>query len=500
MKRIILSIALITTLLSCKKDVDDQPKPDNPSNNTKENLDLHVKDFIWKGLNTYYLWQADVPNLANNRFASTIALTNFANSAYVDFLKSFSNNEVFFYNLLNKPSKLHQAGYIDRFSYIVDDYTEIEKHLQGISLSSGMDFILVQYGGGSNVLGLVRYVLPNSEAEKKGVKRGNIFLSVDGTLLTINNYASLLFNDKTSMTIDIARLERQNNQLNLVSENRTISMAKSEITENPILVKKVIVKEDKKIGYLMYNGFVANFDVELNKVFAEFKAEGVTDLVLDLRYNGGGRVSSAVYLSSMILGSDVNGKLFAKERWNDKLQSIVEEKRGGANNVFTNTLVTDKGGTFPINHLNMSKVYVLTTGRTASASELVINGLKPYIDVIQIGTNTTGKNVGSITIYDYDDKGAKNPNHKWAMQPLTFKIENATGFGDYTNGLPPTYEIQEDLANMGVLGDEGEPFLAKAIQLITNQSGKYLPRKVEFPVVPIADSKSFNYAANGMYK
>ena len=148
----------------------------------------------------------------------------------------------------------------------------------------------------------------------------------------------------------------------------------------------------------------------------------------------------------------------------------------------------------------MSKVYVLTTGRTASASELVINGLKPYIDVIQIGTNTTGKNVGSITIYDYDDKGAKNPNHKWAMQPLTFKIENATGFGDYTNGLPPTYEIQEDLANMGVLGDEGEPFLAKAIQLITNQSGKYLPRKVEFPVVPIADSKSFNYAANGMYK
>ena len=256
MKRIILSIALITTLLSCKKDVDDQPKPDNPSNNTKENLDLHVKDFIWKGLNTYYLWQADVPNLANNRFASTIALTNFANSAYVDFLKSFSNNEVFFYNLLNKPSKLHQAGYIDRFSYIVDDYTEIEKHLQGISLSSGMDFILVQYGGGSNVLGLVRYVLLNSEAEKKGVKRGNIFLSVDGTLLTINNYASLLFNDKTSMTIDIARLERQNNQLNLVSENRTISMAKSEITENPILVKKVIVKEDKKIGYLMYNALL----------------------------------------------------------------------------------------------------------------------------------------------------------------------------------------------------------------------------------------------------
>ncbi|MDO4728944.1 MAG: S41 family peptidase [Bacteroidota bacterium] len=491
MKRLFLHIVLIFSVLSCKDNDDNISKNDHSSN-----VDLAIKDFIWKGLNQYYLWQTDVPDLADDKFASSVAKTNLSNPKYVHFLNSVSDNELFFYKLLHKPSKLFNSGYVDRFSYIVDDYRELEESKQGVVFSSGMSFLLSRYGNQNGVLGVVRYVLPNSEAEQKGVTRGDIFLSVDGTPLNINNYERLLFNDKTSMTIDINRLQNQT----IVPLNKTISMVKSKIVENPILIKKVIVRNQKKIGYLMYNGFVANFDKELNNVFAEFKSEGVTDLILDLRYNGGGRVSSAVHLSSMILGSQLSGKLFAKERWNHKIQAYVE-KRQGTDDFLTSTMITDQNESIGINHLNMSKIYVLTSERTASASELVINGLKPYIEVIQIGTRTTGKNVGSITIYDEDNKGTRNPRHRWAMQPLTLKIENANGFGDYTDGLVPTYLMEEDLSNMGELGDENEPLLAQAIRVIVGGiSDKHFPPKAKMPVSPIADSKTFNLGMNGMYK
>lgn len=488
MKRVFFYTLLIFSVLSCK-DKDD----------VVQGADLSVKDFIWKGLNQYYLWQADVPNLADNRFASSVSKTNFSSTAYVNFLNSYSENEDFFYQMLHKPLRLYENDYIDQFSYITDNYTELEQSFKGVSLSSGMEFTLSRYGQNNGVLGIVTYVIPNTSADNQGVKRGDIFTKIDGTMLDADNYRNLIYNDKTSMTIDINKMERVNNQLTIVPVNQSVTMEKKEITENPIFIKKTFDKGGKKIAYLMYNGFIANFDLELNQVFAEFKSQGVTDLILDLRYNGGGRISSATYLGSMILGSDANGKLFAKERWNHKLQPYFEN-RGGVDNFFTNTLTTDNNQKAPINHLNMSRIYVLTTRSTASASELVINGLKPYIDVVQIGGNTRGKNVGSITIYDTNNKGERNPNHKWALQPLTFKIENANGFGDYATGLQPTHLLSEDVANLGVLGDENEPFLAKALEIITGNSGRYPEKKVEIPLIPMDNSKTFNIGANGMYK
>lgn len=498
MKRILLPTLLIFNLLSCKKDNDDIPKPDNVKD--RELLNLQIKDFVWKGLNTFYLWQSDVPNLADTRFASSLQQTNFTSVAYTNFLSNYKTPEELFYNLLNKSQRIHgREGAIDRFSYITDDYTKLERDFQGISLSTGMQFGLTRYGKEGGILGFVQYVLPGSEAEQKGVQRGDLFLAVDGTPLTVSNYGTLLFNDKTSMAIEIYRLENVNGQLTIQKTNKSVVMAKKEITENPILVKKVIEKGNHKIGYLMYNGFVANFDKQLNEAFREFKSQGVTDFVLDLRYNGGGRISSAIYLASMITGQ-FKGQIFAKERWNRKLQ-LVAEKRGGVDNFFTDEMVTESKEKLMINSLNLSKIYILTSQRTASASELVINGLKAYIDVVQIGDVTVGKNQGSITVYDWiDDNNNRNPKHKWAMQPLVLKIENAKGEGDYTSGLRPTFQMEEDLANYGVLGDEKEPLLAKAIQTITGITDKRLPSQPEIPAKGFIHSKSFNFAANEMYK
>ena len=113
-------------------------------------------------------------------------------------------------------------------------------------------------------------------------------------------------------------------------------------------------------------------------------------------------------------------------------------------------------------------MFVLTSSRTASASELLINGLDPYIDVIHIGDFTVGKNQGSITIYDYiNDSRDKNPNHTYAMQPIVLKIGNVVGYTDFPNGLEPDVLIKESLSNPGELGDYEEPLLKIAIDQIT---------------------------------
>src|SRR5690606_28699965 len=153
------------------------------------------------------------------------------------------------------------------------------------------------------------------------------------------------------------------------------------LTENPIFINKVLDTGGKKIGYLMYNGFTNEYDAQLNNAFGELKSAGVTDMALDLRYNPGGSVNSARLLSSLIYGTYTNS-VFLKARYNEKLQSEF----GDADLIEYFADTTDNNT--PINTLGLSKVYIIATGSSASASELVMNGLDPYMNVIHIGTTT----------------------------------------------------------------------------------------------------------------
>jgi len=207
----------------------------------------------------------------------------------------------------------------------------------------------------------------------------------------------------------------------------------------------------------MYNGFRSDFNEELNDVFGEFIADGATELVLDFRYNGGGSVNTSRLLSSMVRGTNTND-LYIKQRWNEKIQAQFSDEQ--LNDFFA--AVTGEGS--PINTLNLNRVYVLTTGGTASASELVMNGLDPYIDVIQIGETTSGKPYFSITLVD-DPVGVNgpytfgdgrradeiNPENSWALQPLVGFNENANGFSDYADGFTPDFELQENIATLNKL-------------------------------------------------
>jgi hypothetical protein len=481
----ILFISILTSLFfitSCEKiktyDVE-----------ATENDDINY--FIRKGLNRYYLWQQDVPDLADDRFANS-------NDLYLYF-REFSSPEAVFESLLYKPA--------DRFSWMVEDYIALENSFQGINVSNGMEFGLVQNKDGSNnVFGYVRYIIPGSDAATKSITRGMIFNSINGSQLNIDNYLELLSSEDTSYIVDFADY----NDGNPISNGNSISLSKVELTENPIAITKVFDEGSKKIGYLLYNQFARNYDGELNSVFSNFKAEGINELIIDLRYNGGGSVSTATYLGSMVTGQ-FNNQLYSQEIWNDKI--IDSYSSDSFLNYFTNEIKnTDIEGNIilqeNINSLGLNTIYFITSYSSASASELVINSLSSYIDVNLVGKTTRGKQVGSITIYDSDDlqrTGSNlNPDHTYAMQPLVLEISNKEN-KNYPEGLVPGstefpgIELGEDYGNLGILGDRSDPLLDRTLVYIT--TGKKTSSKTvnSFDFKEVFDSKLTTPASNNMF-
>jgi len=200
---------------------------------------------------------------------------------------------------------------------------------------------------------------------------------------------------------------------------------------------------------------------------------------LDLRYNGGGSVQNCIELASMITGQ-FNGEVFSKQQWNSKLETFITDRYGSDYFIDRFVYALDENEE-AINSLNLERIAIITTSESASASELLINGLAPYIEVIQVGEQTVGKNVGSITLYDYiDNNDTKNPDHKYAMQPIVLKIANKNDFADYTDGLEPNIALDEDIRALGILGDAEEPLLATALNAL-NGTGKRTLKKPTHP-------------------
>ncbi|MGK0426728.1 MAG: C-terminal processing protease CtpA/Prc [Ulvibacter sp.] len=427
-KKIFLSLfALSIVCTSCFKDNDDTLQTATVED---------IQSFIYRGLNFFYLYKANTPELANDAFASEGEKNTFLNS--------YNDPESLFEYLRSSQ---------DRFSILVDDYIELENALNGVSLSNGLEFGLVLYPDGSgNVFGYARYILPNTSAQTEGLRRGDIFNTIDGQQLTENNFSDLLAPD--SYTIGLATFDGTT----VTSTNETASLIKTQYSENPIQQSNTLMVSGVKIGYLLYTGFTSEYDSQLNAAFSQFQTDGITELVIDLRYNGGGSVRTATYLASMITGQFAN-QLFYTEQWNTDRQADYAE-----NGVFPSSFVN---GGEAINSLNLNRVYVLTTGRTASASELIINGLAPYINVMQVGGTTTGKFQASFLLYDAPApsfrRSEANTGHTYAMLPLVFKTANAAGVTDFVDGLFPDIELVEDYSNLGTLGDVNEPLLAAAI-------------------------------------
>jgi C-terminal processing protease CtpA/Prc len=431
------------------------------------------KQFVWNGLNAWYFWQGDVADLADTK--------NDNANEFSSFLNSFDTEEDLFEHLIYRQE--------DDFSWFIPDYEVRLAERTGTSKSFGFRFQLVQLTEGSDrVFGYVQYVVPDSPADNAGLVRGDIFNRINGQEITINNFQSVLQGD----TYEIGFAALDDDILESLDESATVTAIT--LQENPIHKVEVIETENSTVGYLMYNSFRFNFHTELNDAFGVFKNAGIDELVLDMRYNGGGALVTSAILAGLISGFEESSDTpFARLTYNNK-QSVENQTFP----FFDRLLEYSDDGEFlgddtPMNQLSLNRLYVLATGRTASASETLINGLKPYgIEVVIIGEQTVGKDEGSITVYDapihnYAPSGAAerediNPNHKRAMQPIVFKIVNSNGV-DYPDGFIPDIPAIEraNVENLKPLGDPQELFLSAALEHIENGfvPAKYLAAEDE---------------------
>jgi C-terminal processing protease CtpA/Prc len=444
MKKFIAAVYILTIFLvtySCK-DPEPEPEPAPTENEI-------VIDWIWNVMTDIYLWADEVDQ-----------------SHYP---KDESDPETFFYSILNEK---------DRFSWIVDDYEELINSFNNISLSTGIAPYFVRLYDTDEVIVIVQYVSRDSPADLAGIKRGEIITDINGTTLTINNYIDLFYAENVELEF------AEYTDGNFVVNGKKISLTALVIEENPIIHHEIFSIDDSKIGYIVYTGFSSGEDNKwidsLDNVFADFKSQGITDLIMDIRYNSGGRVSVATHIASVIGPVSVPGNknVFVRYQWNEAYQEYFTEKDGTDSE---NLVVFFEDA--PSVNLDLADAYFLTGSRSASASELIVIGLEPYMNVTQIGDTTYGKFYGSITIPDQE----KPVRHNWALQPLVFKFANSIGYTDFNQGLVPDIYIVENILDMKQFGDTTDPILARALEEITGTSSivtKSAPLPVSYTVLP----------------
>lgn len=447
---------------SGKATISDEPPVVN-SNNYK-----YVNDWIYEEMSIYYLWNTKIPK--NPDFTQFPA----------DFFDSILNK----YNASSNPDG-------DRFSWIQENYTDLLKSLTGVSSDEiGFEYIFVRVTD-TQYYALVLYPRKNTDAEAKGISRGRFVTKINGQNITSSNYQNL-FGGTGSKTLSMADWTLDSSvgpededypSYKLTGSGDVTIQMHSNYAENPIYMDSVYTVGSQKVGYLVYNFFARDngdnsnsYDKHLMDRLSSMQSQGITDMVLDLRYNGGGAVSSAIALSSALVKDRSTDNILVISEYNSIVHNSMRNQYG-AN--YNKEYFIDKieGTSYPIPAMNLPRLYVLVKDWTASASEFVINGLSPYMDVILVGETTYGKNVGSISIYEEND-----PNNKWGMQPIIVRYANSLGFSDFTAGFTPDYEVDE-FADLYLypFGDSNDPMLGKALSLITGTTRSTSVKAVHTP-------------------
>jgi len=424
MKKVMIVLFFVTGFLTACREKNVDPATDTETN-----------EWILDQMKTWYYW--------NDKITASPDLA--------------LEPEAFFNSLLYKfDATLRPDG--DRFSWIESDADALKAELSGSSKTTGMELKLFYYpAGSSNIVGIVAYTLPGSPAELAGFKRGDVFTRINDQKLTVSNYSDLINSDAA-----------KNYNMGVFDENNSIveTAVKRSVTpvsfqEDPVFYDTTFQYGSNTIGYLVYNQFIPSksgsdkkeYDTELDNVFASFKAKNVNSLILDLRYNPGGYVSSATNLASLIGKNISSDKIFYYKGYNTTITPVLQKQYGA-------DYFEDKFSAKSQNiGSNLTNLVILTSSRTASASELLINGLKPYMTVTLVGDKTVGKNVGSITLSD------KSGKVKWGLQPIVTRSYNSLRQSEYNTGFIPDIPADEGL-KLYPYGDPNDPLLSAALTKI----------------------------------
>lgn len=407
---------------SCEKEEETSVyEPDGTVN--EKRLAKKVNQFIADYTQDYYLWTSTVNWRAVDPAAGVNSFDFFQSLVYTD----------------------------DKWSMLTDDIQGLESKFEGVSTTFGYVLIFGHFSDTNALFAVVLYVYPDTPADRAGIKRGDFIISLNGDAITEENYTDLYY--APSVTIGKGQLAGST----IVPET-SVSLTAINMYENPILKDTVIVKGANKIAYLCYSDYTMESERPLQEIFSRYRATGVTDVVLDLRYNGGGYARTSVVLSSILAPADVVKRkdVFTKLVWNDLLTAYFKGRGEDVNEYYTDTLSVN---------MNLTRVFILMSDHTASASESTIIGLDPYMDVVRIGTATHGKYCGGMLFSQENDKEISN----WGMYLMVYRFANKNGVTSFTGGLEPDIEVEEDYFPLFPFGDERDPLLGTALETITGQ-------------------------------
>jgi len=400
MRRLLLLIFIILALFtSCKKDED---KP--PVNNGL--TDAMARDSLYYLMRQWYYWYDLMPAVTREDYSNPYELLE---------------------AMRYKPT--------DKWSFVAD-YNEFIAEMQGEFVGHG-----IRIGIDDSLKARISMIYSRSPLWASGVRRGWIIKSINGSDIAqiiidgdFEAYNSVLGPGTEGIT----------NKFVFIKPDRTeiqISSTKTKFTINSVLLYDTLHLSSGVTGHLVFESFIQPSSDELAEAFSFFKANDVKDLVLDLRYNSGGYLYVAQALASYIAGNGLatSSTIFAKLTYNNK-------------NLDQNSSFTFKSTSSP---LSLTRLVVITSRLTASASEAVMNGLKPFMEIVSLGDTTYGKPVGM---------NGWAVGEKYFYWPITFKMVNKNNEGDYFGGIAPGKTVSDDISHD--FNDRKELCLKEAIHFL----------------------------------
>lgn len=447
-------LALLVLLPGCRKLDPDEYSSLDPETRIQRQ---YVKLFAWNLLSEYYLWTDEI-------------------AADLDAWKDWEEPIQKVADIRYKNAKGED---IDRWTMLTDDYASIQGAVSGHTRTLGLDFRLYYVDQARTRIGaVVTYTAASSPAEAAGIVRGDIILSVDGTVMTRDNYRDLVLDGILGgETVTLG-----------LSDGRTFTVTPVDMYEEPVHTSRILERPDgRKVGYLHYTAFTLESVDALVDAFREFTLAGVDDMVLDLRYNSGGYVITEQVLASMLAPlKEVEAKsVFSRNIYN----AILTEELGDDATLFSTGFIFRRDGALQVvstkgANPDLPRLYVLVTEESASASESLICGLRPYMDVILVGEQTSGKYCAGLLLpatdwYDEIKDALEEGEYEyalpyvdnWGLYVMYARYADCNGVTlSMPDGIAPDFEVEDDPLDGHALGDPEETMLSAALSLMEGRT------------------------------
>lgn len=423
----------------------------------------YVNVFAYNVMDVYYLWRSDIQAGMDSWRMSDDPVGKVAAVRYKD----------------------AQGNDIDRWTVLTDDFSGMQGSVSGHIRTFGMDYSLYYSDASrSRIYGVVTFTYAGSPAEKAGLVRGDVFRTIDGKELTPDNYQDLLsrsFYGGGSMQLGL-------------SDGRSLAMTAVDMYENPVQHACILEREGRKIGYLHFTSFTMDACEQLVEVFHGFTEAGIDEMVLDLRYNGGGYVITEELLASMLAPKEIvaAGKVLSREVYNARLEEEWENEPSCFRTSFELTSgTTEKTLSTEGANPDLRRLYVLVSNASASASESLVCGLRPYMDVILIGQQTYGKYcagamIGAEKWYDAVKDDLEDGMYgkalplvgNWGIYVMYARYADCNGVTlSMPDGIAPDVEVQDNPLDGAALGEASESLLSVALDLIEGRTPLTAPTR-----------------------